>query len=217
MTGCPGCGAARGEDVCCDACWARLPVLLPIGPRGPGAIDGKRLSWRRRLVAARQIRDWGRVEKIAGAIREWLRDHPVPAPAPADPIVAKVVERMYADEPDPFAAPVSDLDAIRARDQGYPWGEPKSGAAADRRTLLARVDAVLALHVQGQWGECAGCRAKCLYCQGDHPFPCAVRLALDPVALATCPSEAWARCAQGGTCACEQRRREPLAPKPEGG
>lgn len=66
---CPGCGADRGAQVCCDACWDRVPAKLPIGQ------DGSLMTWRRRIPQARITRDWGRVEELLNAVRAWLSEH----------------------------------------------------------------------------------------------------------------------------------------------
>lgn len=82
-------------------------------------------------------------------------------------------ERAMTDALDPAAY----LAEVRERleDLGYteePGGVMTSGLDAAR--LLAAVEAVLKVHRPDDRidGECAGCREECLYCEGDHNWPC---------------------------------------------
>ncbi|GEL47795.1 hypothetical protein CHO01_29110 [Cellulomonas hominis] len=63
---CPGCGQdKRGEDLCCDSCWARIPTSLPYAPH-----------WRTRVHNARREGNWTRLEAALDAAHAWLIAHP---------------------------------------------------------------------------------------------------------------------------------------------
>lgn len=72
---CAGCGARIGEDICCDACWARVPTR----------VDGFSKPWRTALRGARRRpSSWlaaADFDDIVNAVRAWLSEHPV-SPAP---------------------------------------------------------------------------------------------------------------------------------------
>jgi hypothetical protein len=63
---CPG-GTHRKAtgDLCCDACWERLPAK----------IDGR--PWKRARIAARKRRGWHEVERINERVRRWLEANPL--------------------------------------------------------------------------------------------------------------------------------------------
>ena len=54
------------RNVCCDACWARVPTRLSKESR----------PWRTELRNARAIRSWRQIELILTGVRDWLTDHP---------------------------------------------------------------------------------------------------------------------------------------------
>jgi predicted amidophosphoribosyltransferase len=63
---CPGCGGKKyGNDLCCGACWNRIPRDLPNWP-----------YWRTALKRNRQVRGWISIEKIIEEARRWLLAHP---------------------------------------------------------------------------------------------------------------------------------------------
>lgn len=71
------------------------------------------------------------------------------------------------------------LDQIRARHNDWvdSFGEPSGerlSIVGERKALLAAIDAVLALHTPdgSQQPECVACRVDCLYCEGQHDYPC---------------------------------------------
>jgi hypothetical protein len=55
------------------------------------------------------------------------------------------------------------VNVPRAIDQTVAINVPK---------LIAALRAVEALHVPDDDNECPGCRAECMYCEADHPWPC---------------------------------------------
>lgn len=54
-------------QLCCDACWERVPTNLPDWPR-----------WRSRLAAARRSGGYGWfiAERIHDAVKAWLSEYP---------------------------------------------------------------------------------------------------------------------------------------------
>lgn len=53
-------------------------------------------------------------------------------------------------------------------------------AEAALAVLTEQRGAVLALHVDDGAGECVACRADCMYCEGEHAYPCPTRRIFEP-------------------------------------
>lgn len=70
MQACAGCGTRIGEDICCDACWARVPTR----------VAGFARPWRTALkTARRRPSSWNAAadfDDIVNGVREWLAEHP---------------------------------------------------------------------------------------------------------------------------------------------
>lgn len=45
-------------------------------------------------------------------------------------------------------------------------------APTDLLKMVAALRSIEALHAPDQDGDCPGCRAECMYCEADHPWPC---------------------------------------------
>jgi len=64
---CPGGKHPKdSRNLCCDACWARIPTRLPNTVK----------PWRTALRVARSINAGNSVERILDGARDWLVDHP---------------------------------------------------------------------------------------------------------------------------------------------
>ncbi|WP_038463621.1 hypothetical protein [Arthrobacter sp. PAMC 25486] len=71
--------------------------------------------------------------------------------------------------------PLDEIQARHRQEDAWLSGDAcrrPSEMHKDRAKLLAAVKAVEAVHVPNSDGDCSGCRDNCLYCEGDHDWPC---------------------------------------------